>query len=100
MDDSRARHILDLHRRGLLRGTLGLAALAAVQPAAPPRAQTAAPGPDLGVRRFPFTLGVARPYWYRFRAGHGASPAGRTRTAPAAEATPARLRFVNAGCLH
>ena len=53
--DSRARHILSLHRRGLLRGGLGLAALAAIQPAAaqPP------PGPALGFRRWPFTLGVA-----------------------------------------
>ena len=53
--DSRARHILDLHRRGLLRGALGLSALGAVQPA---RAQQAA-GPGLGFRRYPFTLGVA-----------------------------------------
>jgi alkaline phosphatase D len=54
---SAARHILALHRRGLLRGSLGLAALAAVQPPpAPARAQ--APGAGLG-HRWPFTLGVA-----------------------------------------
>jgi alkaline phosphatase D len=167
--DSRARHILALHRRGALRGALGLAALAAIQPA-PVRGQTAAPW--LGFRRYPFTLGVAsgepapdgvviwtrlapdplaplggmpvgavavdwevaederfaaiaqrgtalarpelgfalhvevgglapaRPYWYRFRAGREVSPVGRTRTAPAADAAAARLRFVNAGCQH
>lgn len=168
--DSRARHILELHRRGLLRGALGLAALAAMQP--PARAQAPAAGPGLGFARYPFTLGVAsgepapdgvviwtrlapeplaplggmpaaavevawevaedprfarvaqrgsalarpelgfavhvevaglapaRPYWYRFRAGREASPVGRTRTAPAPDAAPARLRFVNAGCQH
>lgn len=167
--DSRARHILALERRGLLRGALGLSALAAIQPAA---AQAPAPGPGLGFRRWPFTLGVAsgepapdgmviwtrlapeplaplggmpavamevgwevaedprfvrivqrgttlarpelgfslhvevvglapaRPYWYRFRAGRETSPVGRTRTAPAPDAAPARLRLVNAGCQH
>lgn len=166
--DSHARHILELNRRGLLRGALGLAALAAMQP--PARAQVPVLG--LGFARYPFTLGVAsgepapdgvviwtrlapeplaplggmpaaavelawevaedprfariaqrgtalarpelgfavhvevaglapaRPYWYRFRAGREASPVGRTRTAPAADAAPARLRFVNAGCQH
>ena len=46
------------------------------------------------------TRGLApdRWYWYRFRAGEAASPAGRTRTAPAADATPARLRFAFASC--
>lgn len=155
--------ILELHRRGALRGALGFAALAAVQPA---RAQ------GLGFRRYPFTLGVAsgepwpdgfviwtrlapeplaplggmptaavelrwevgtderlanvvqrgtalarpelgfavhvevgglepaRPYWYRFRVGNEASPIGRSRTAPALDAAPARLRFVQAGCQH
>ena len=47
--DSTAHHILALHRRGALRGALGLAALAAAQPA---RAQ-----PVFG--RYPFRLGVA-----------------------------------------
>jgi alkaline phosphatase D len=47
--DSAQRHILDLARRGLLRGAAGLAALAV---AAPPAARAQAPGN-------PFTLGVA-----------------------------------------
>lgn len=160
--DSTARHILALHRRGLLRGAAGLAALRAIQPA---RAQLPFAG-------YPFTLGVAsgdpwpdgmvlwtrlapeplaplgglppvalevrwevaederfqriaaqgvelarpevgfsvhaevsglapaRPWFYRFRCGTERSPTGRTRTAPAADAAPARLRFVNAGCQH
>jgi alkaline phosphatase D len=170
MDRTAARRILDLQRRGLLRGALGLAALAAVQPRTAARAQTAPPG--LGFRSYPFTLGVAsgepvpdgvviwtrlapeplapmgglphaalavdwevaeddrfaritrsgtalarpelgfavhvevaglapaRPYWYRFRAGRETSPVGRTRTAPAADVAPARIRFAQAGCQH
>lgn len=43
-------------------------------------------------------LEPARPYWYRFRAGRAVSPTGRTRTAPQAGATPARLRFAFAAC--
>lgn len=39
-----------------------------------------------------------REYWYRFVAGNARSPAGRTRTAPAPEATPARLRVAVASC--
>jgi alkaline phosphatase D len=39
-----------------------------------------------------------RRYWYRFRAGTALSPIGRTRTAPAAGATPLRLRFAFASC--
>lgn len=54
---SAARHVLDLHRRGLLRGGLGLAALAALQP--PPAARAQGGGPFLGFGRYPFTLGVA-----------------------------------------
>jgi alkaline phosphatase D len=50
--DSIARHILDLSRRGLLRGAGGLAALAAQAPAARGQAQPV-------FRAFPFTLGVA-----------------------------------------
>lgn len=50
--DSTARHILDLHRRGALRGALGLAALAALQPA---QAQQGLPI----FRDYPFLLGVA-----------------------------------------
>lgn len=52
--NSTSRHILDLHRRGALRGALGLAALAALQPAMAPRAL----GQPI-FRSHPFTLGVA-----------------------------------------
>jgi alkaline phosphatase D len=45
-------------------------------------------------------LRPGRPYWYRFLLGDEASPVGRTRTAPAPDATPARLRLVDAGCQH
>lgn len=51
--DSTARHILDLSRRGLLRGATGLAALAAIDPS-PARGQAAAT-----FHGHPFTLGVA-----------------------------------------
>lgn len=39
-------------------------------------------------------------YWYRFRAGDADSPIGRTRTTPAADATPDELRFAFASCQH
>src|SRR5258706_11181436 len=39
-------------------------------------------------------------YWYRFLAGDAVSPVGRTRTAPAAGAAAARLRFAFASCQH
>src|SRR3954470_21018923 len=39
-----------------------------------------------------------RVYWYRFRAGGIESPIGRTRTAPAAGASPQALRFAFASC--
>jgi alkaline phosphatase D len=39
-------------------------------------------------------------YWYRFRAGDAVSPVGRTRTAPRADAAPARCRFAVASCQH
>jgi alkaline phosphatase D len=39
-------------------------------------------------------------YWYRFRAGDAESPIGRTRTLPAADATPPELRFAFASCQH
>jgi alkaline phosphatase D len=49
-------------------------------------------------------LEPGREYWYRFRAGGGdnaaTSPVGRTRTAPAAGAPVARLRFAFASCQH
>ncbi|NKC29892.1 alkaline phosphatase D family protein [Falsiroseomonas selenitidurans] len=164
--DSTTRQILDLSRRGLLRGATAAAALAAITPASF-RHAVAQPV----FRAYPFTMGVAsgeplpdgvviwtrlapeplagggmpriavevtwevatdrqmrniaargtalarpelghavhveveglqpaRTYFYRFRAGREASPVGRTRTAPAAEAMPDRLRFVSAGCQH
>ncbi|RZU52064.1 alkaline phosphatase D [Krasilnikovia cinnamomea] len=37
-------------------------------------------------------------YHYRFKAGDQISPVGRTRTAPAADARPSRLRFAFASC--
>jgi alkaline phosphatase D len=37
-------------------------------------------------------------YWYRFSAGDAQSRVGRTRTAPSAQAQPARLRFAFASC--
>ena len=39
-------------------------------------------------------------YWYRFKAGSAVSPVGRTRTFPAADALPERLRFAFASCQH
>lgn len=39
-------------------------------------------------------------YFYRFLAGNAVSPIGRTRTAPAPSALPARLRFAFASCQH
>jgi alkaline phosphatase D len=43
-------------------------------------------------------LQPATPYWYRFKWGTAVSPAGRTRTAPAAGSTPAPMRFAFASC--
>jgi alkaline phosphatase D len=37
-------------------------------------------------------------YWYRFSVGNVVSPVGRTRTAPADDKTPNRLRFAFASC--
>ena len=45
-------------------------------------------------------LEPGRWYWYRFSSGSVASPIGRTRTAPAANATVERLRFAFASCQH
>lgn len=45
-------------------------------------------------------LAPARPYWYRFIAGGATSPVGRTRTAPAPGAMPAKARFCFASCQH
>lgn len=43
-------------------------------------------------------LEPARPYFYRLTAGGVASPVGRTKTAPAAGASPSELRFAFASC--
>jgi alkaline phosphatase D len=43
-------------------------------------------------------LGPDRWYWYRFKVGSYTSPAGRTRTTPAADAQPETLRFASACC--
>ncbi|NEK85146.1 alkaline phosphatase [Blastococcus saxobsidens] len=43
-------------------------------------------------------LSPATTYWYRFRCRGTASPVGRTRTAPAAEAPVARLRMAVVSC--
>ncbi|MCH9052666.1 MAG: alkaline phosphatase D family protein [Proteobacteria bacterium] len=45
-------------------------------------------------------LEPGRWYWYRFISGTVASPIGRTRTAPAANAPVDRLRFAFASCQH
>lgn len=39
-------------------------------------------------------------YFYRFHAGHETSPVGRTRTAPAFDALPDRMRFAFTSCQH
>ncbi len=39
-------------------------------------------------------------YWYQFKAGSETSPVGRSRTFPAADALPERLRFAFASCQH
>lgn len=39
-------------------------------------------------------------YFYRFHAGNETSPIGRTRTAPAADAIPEKLRFAFTSCQH
>lgn len=39
-------------------------------------------------------------YWYRFKCGAAVSPIGRTRTFPAADATPEKLRFAFTSCQH
>jgi alkaline phosphatase D len=45
-------------------------------------------------------LEPARFYWYRFRAGDEVSQVGRTKTAPAATSSVARLKLGIAGCQH
>jgi alkaline phosphatase D len=43
-------------------------------------------------------LSPAREYFYRFRAGSDLSPVGRTKTAPAFEATIPEMKFAFASC--
>jgi len=43
-------------------------------------------------------LAPDRWYWYRFHTGNATSPIGRTRTAPALDTVPSRLRFAFASC--
>src|SRR5258708_814417 len=57
------------------------------EPAGAPSGHVEVRGPEPG-----------RWYWYRFVAGDAASQTGRTRTAPAAGAEVARLRFAFASC--
>ena len=45
-------------------------------------------------------LASGRSYFYRFISGNAVSPVGRTRTAPASDATPGRLRIALASCQH
>ena len=45
-------------------------------------------------------LQPARWYFYRFHAGTETSPVGRTKTAPAADAMPDRMRFAFTSCQH
>ena len=45
-------------------------------------------------------LRPGRDYWYRFHAGTEVSPAGRTKTAPAANRAVDQLRFGVCGCSH
>lgn len=45
-------------------------------------------------------LRADRIYWYRFHVDGHTSPAGRTRTAPAIEVMPSRVRFSIASCQH
>ncbi|MDY3553824.1 alkaline phosphatase D family protein [Gemmata sp. JC717] len=39
-------------------------------------------------------------YWFRFTAGDARSPVGRTRTLPASDAAPDKLKFAFASCQH
>ena len=61
---------------------------------------TAATGParDHTVKVVAAGLAPATSYWYRFTLGKKISPVGRTRTAPAASAAVARLKFGVVSC--
>jgi alkaline phosphatase D len=53
---------------------------------------------DHTVKVEPTRLEPSRTYYYRFLCQGQSSPTARTRTAPAPEASPARLRFGIASC--
>ncbi|SCK24286.1 alkaline phosphatase [Streptomyces sp. WMMB 322] len=59
---------------------------------------TAAAASDHTVKADVRGLAADTAYWFRFAAGGVNSPAGRTRTAPAEDADPARLRFGVVSC--
>ncbi|MFJ5259141.1 alkaline phosphatase D family protein [Streptomyces sp. NPDC088387] len=59
---------------------------------------TARAGTDHTVKADIRGLAPATDYWFRFSAGAADSPVGRTRTAPAADATVAGLRFGVVSC--
>lgn len=63
---------------------------------------TAAAMPQLGHSVHVEVDGLAadRWYFYRFHAGNETSPTGRTRTAPATDALPDRLKFAFTSCQH
>jgi len=63
---------------------------------------TAAATPQLGhtVRAEAGGLKPDRWYFYRFAAGDARSPVARTRTLPAADASPDKLKFAFASCQH
>ncbi len=56
------------------------------------------PGRDHTVKVDVRRLSPATSYWYRFTCGGTTSPVGRTRTAPAPWASPARLRMAVVSC--
>jgi len=63
---------------------------------------TATAEPDLGhsVHVDASGLAPATDYFYRFRVGDFTSPAGRTRTLPAADSSPEQVRLAIANCQH
>lgn len=63
---------------------------------------TAVATPQLGHSVHALVKGLRpdRWYWYRFRVGDAVSPVGRTRTLPAPDAKPEKLRFAFASCQH
>lgn len=63
---------------------------------------TATAAPELGHSVHVDARGLApnRWYWYRFMLGDAVSPVGRTRTAPARDEMPGRLRLAVASCQH